>query len=154
MIMIGMAEANIVVDQLTSIQIDDDFEGLDDFFDIKDRSVNKQNLQRFRHQCRTSKKLLVLGIDGTIIDHRMKWIQLKLEEFWVLDNPDYKITTIFNRYAMISIRDIILEKYLFYKPSNTIVIYDLLRNFVMNPQNGLMTRHFRKAHARQADQEL
>lgn len=39
-------EADIVVDQLIPIPVDDDFEGSDDFLDIKDRSVNKKNLQR------------------------------------------------------------------------------------------------------------
>lgn len=43
----------------------------------------------------------------------------------------------------------------FYNASNTIMFDDLRRNFVMNPQNGLTIRPFRKAHAnRDSDQEL
>ncbi|WOG95525.1 hypothetical protein DCAR_0414848 [Daucus carota subsp. sativus] len=81
--------------------------------------------------------------------------QLKLEEIGVLENPDYKIIMILNRYAMISISTLWLQApwinmESFYKHSNTIVIDDLRRNFVMNPQNGLMIRRFRKA----VDQEL
>jgi ubiquitin-like domain-containing CTD phosphatase 1 len=43
----------------------------------------------------------------------------------------------------------------FYSASNTIMFDDLRRNFVMNPQNGLTIKPFRKAHAnRDSDQEL
>lgn len=43
----------------------------------------------------------------------------------------------------------------FYSPKNTIMFDDLRRNFVMNPQNGLTIKPFRKAHAnRDSDQEL
>ena len=43
----------------------------------------------------------------------------------------------------------------FYSSKNTIMFDDLRRNFVMNPQNGLIIKPFRKAHAnRDNDQEL
>lgn len=43
----------------------------------------------------------------------------------------------------------------FYSAKNTIMFDDLRRNFVMNPQNGLTIKPFRKAHAnRSTDQEL
>lgn len=43
----------------------------------------------------------------------------------------------------------------FYSSKNTIMFDDLRRNFVMNPQNGLTIKPFRKAHAnRSNDQEL
>lgn len=43
----------------------------------------------------------------------------------------------------------------FYSSANTIMFDDLRRNFVMNPQNGLTIRPFRKAHQnRESDQEL
>lgn len=43
----------------------------------------------------------------------------------------------------------------FYSSKNTIMFDDLRRNFVMNPQNGLTIKPFRKAHAnRDSDQEL
>lgn len=43
----------------------------------------------------------------------------------------------------------------FYNSKNTIMFDDLKRNFVMNPQNGLVIKPFRKAHINRAsDQEL
>lgn len=43
----------------------------------------------------------------------------------------------------------------FYGPKNTIMFDDIRRNFVMNPQNGLTIKPFRKAHAnRSNDEEL
>uniref|UniRef100_A0A2N9HQH9 protein-serine/threonine phosphatase n=1 Tax=Fagus sylvatica TaxID=28930 RepID=A0A2N9HQH9_FAGSY len=43
----------------------------------------------------------------------------------------------------------------FYSSKNTIMFDDLRRNFVMNPQNGLVIKPFKKAHAsRDSDQEL
>lgn len=43
----------------------------------------------------------------------------------------------------------------YYSSKNTIMFDDLRRNFVMNPQNGLTIKPFRKAHAnRDSDQEL
>lgn len=43
----------------------------------------------------------------------------------------------------------------YYSEKNTIMFDDLRRNFVMNPQNGLTIRPFRKAHAnRETDNEL
>lgn len=43
----------------------------------------------------------------------------------------------------------------FYNSKNTIMFDDLRRNFVMNPQNGLTIKPFRKAHAnRDSDREL
>lgn len=43
----------------------------------------------------------------------------------------------------------------FYNAQNTIMFDDLRRNFVMNPQNGLKIRPFRKAHVnRDKDEEL
>lgn len=42
-----------------------------------------------------------------------------------------------------------------YSPSNTIMMDDLRRNYVLNPQNGLVIRPFRKAHrTRDKDREL
>jgi ubiquitin-like domain-containing CTD phosphatase 1 len=42
-----------------------------------------------------------------------------------------------------------------YNATNTIMFDDLRRNFVMNPQNGLKIRPFRKAHMnRDTDTEL
>jgi ubiquitin-like domain-containing CTD phosphatase 1 len=42
-----------------------------------------------------------------------------------------------------------------YSEKNTIMFDDIRHNYVMNPQNGLVIRPFRKAHfSRASDQEL
>ncbi|KAJ0078254.1 hypothetical protein Patl1_36779 [Pistacia atlantica] len=98
----------------------------------------------------------------------MKWVELKMEELGVLNNPNYKITALLDHLAMITVqsdsRGIFDCKPLgliwaqfpeFYSSKNTIMFDDLRRNFVLNPQNGLTIRPFRKAHAnRDSDQEL
>ncbi|XP_057419669.1 ubiquitin-like domain-containing CTD phosphatase [Lotus japonicus] len=98
----------------------------------------------------------------------MKWINLKMGQLGVLDNPNYKITALLDHLAMITVQTpsrgvfdckplgLIWAKFPeFYNASNTIMFDDLRRNFVMNPQNGLTIRPFRKAHAnRDSDQEL
>ncbi|KAL1828324.1 hypothetical protein DCAR_0207528 [Daucus carota subsp. sativus] len=211
MTMIGTVEDDIIVDQVDSPEIVDDFElGQDEVVDIKDKFVNKQKLKRrvnqykivLRNPCRKDKKLLVLDIDYTLFDHRstaenplqlmrpylheflsavyaeydiiiwsatsMKWVELKMEQLGVLNNPNYKITALLDHLAMINVqsesRGVFECKPLgliwahfpeFYNSRNTIMFDDLRRNFVMNPQNGLTIRPFRKAHAnRDTDQEL
>ncbi|KAL5787316.1 hypothetical protein ACOSP7_004265 [Xanthoceras sorbifolium] len=98
----------------------------------------------------------------------MKWVELKMGELGVLNNPNYKITALLDHLAMITVqsdsRGIFDCKPLgmiwaqfpeFYSSKNTIMFDDLRRNFVMNPQNGLTIRPFKKAHAnRDSDQEL
>ncbi|KAK2966074.1 hypothetical protein RJ640_025570 [Escallonia rubra] len=211
MTMIGTVEDDIIVDQVDSPDILDDFElGQDEAVDIKDKVVNKQKLRRradqykieLRNPCRKGKKLLVLDIDYTLFDHQspaehplqlmrpylhefltavyaeydiiiwsatsMKWVELKMVQLGVLDNPNYKITALLDHLAMITVqsdsRGIFDCKPLgliwahfpeFYNSKNTIMFDDLRRNFMMNPQNGLKIKPFRKAHAnRDTDQEL
>ncbi|KAK7318755.1 hypothetical protein RJT34_03462 [Clitoria ternatea] len=98
----------------------------------------------------------------------MKWINLKMGQLGVLDNPNYKITALLDHMAMITVQSpsrgvfdckplgLIWAQFPeFYTASNTIMFDDLRRNFVMNPQNGLTIKPFRKAHAnRHSDQEL
>ncbi|KAK2663638.1 hypothetical protein Ddye_002212 [Dipteronia dyeriana] len=98
----------------------------------------------------------------------MKWVELKMGELGVLNNPNYKITALLDHLAMITVqsdsRGIFDCKPLgviwaqlpeFYSSKNTIMFDDLRRNFVMNPKNGLTIKPFRKAHAnRDSDQEL
>ncbi|XP_062082393.1 ubiquitin-like domain-containing CTD phosphatase [Humulus lupulus] len=211
MTMIGTVEDEIIVDQLESPEIVDDFElGQDEAVDIKDKEVNKQKLRRridqykidLRNPCREGKKLLVLDIDYTLFDHRstaenplqlmrpylhefltaayaeydimiwsatsMKWVELKMGQLGVLNNPNYKITALLDHLAMITVqsdtRGIFDCKPLgliwahfpeFYSSKNTIMFDDLRRNFVMNPQNGLTIKPFKRAHSsRESDQEL
>ncbi|CAI9781769.1 unnamed protein product [Fraxinus pennsylvanica] len=98
----------------------------------------------------------------------MKWVELKMEQLGVLNNPNYKITALLDHMAMITVRSdtrgvfdckplgLIWAHFPeFYSAKNTIMFDDLRRNFVMNPQNGLVIKPFRKAHAnRDSDQEL
>ncbi|KAJ3678002.1 hypothetical protein LUZ60_001805 [Juncus effusus] len=98
----------------------------------------------------------------------MKWVELKMNQLGVLTNPNYKITALLDHLAMITVQS---DKYgtfdckplgliwglfpQFYSERNTIMFDDLRRNFVMNPQNGLVIRPFRKAHLnRNSDREL
>ncbi|KAL6178972.1 hypothetical protein ACLB2K_050488 [Fragaria x ananassa] len=96
------------------------------------------------------------------------WVELKMGQLGVLNNPNYKITALLDHLAMITVqsdsRGIFDCKPLgliwaqfpeFYSSKNTIMFDDLRRNFVMNPQNGLVIKPFRKAHSsRDTDQEL
>ncbi|XP_068664301.1 ubiquitin-like domain-containing CTD phosphatase [Aristolochia californica] len=98
----------------------------------------------------------------------MKWVELKMGQLGVLNNPNYKITALLDHLAMISVQShsgrtfeckplgLIWDQFPeFYNNRNTIMFDDLKRNFVMNPQNGLIIRPFRKAHLnRGGDQEL
>ncbi|KAG6525626.1 hypothetical protein ZIOFF_015588 [Zingiber officinale] len=204
-------EDEIIVDQVDSPEIIDDFElGQDEVIDIKDKFVNKQKLlRRISHYkikllnpCRQGKKLLVLDIDYTLFDHKsaaenphelmrpylheflsavyaeydimiwsatgMKWVELKMGQLGVLNNPNYKITALLDHMAMITVQSdfrgmldckplgLIWAQFPeFYSSTNTIMFDDLRRNFVMNPQNGLTIKPFRKAHLnRSNDQEL
>ncbi|KAH9301536.1 hypothetical protein KI387_013119, partial [Taxus chinensis] len=98
----------------------------------------------------------------------MKWVEVKMEQLRVLSNPNYKITALLDYLAMITVQSdshgvfdckplgliwALFPKY--YNPKNTIMFDDLRRNFVMNPQNGLVIKPFRKAHLNHStDQEL
>ncbi|THU67712.1 hypothetical protein C4D60_Mb05t27610 [Musa balbisiana] len=98
----------------------------------------------------------------------MKWVELKMGQLGVLNNPNYKIAALLDHMAMITVQSdshglfdckplgLIWAQFPeFYNAKNTIMFDDLRRNFVMNPQNGLTIRPFRKAHLnRSSDQEL
>ncbi|XP_073525376.1 uncharacterized protein [Phyllobates terribilis] len=146
MTMIGTAEDDIIVDQIDDPEIVDDFElGQDEAVEIKDNEANKQKLRKcmdrykieLLNPCREGKKLLVLDIDYTLLDHRsttenplelmqpylhgflttsyaeydimicsatsLKWIELKMRQLGVLNNPNYKITALLDHSAMITV---------------------------------------------------
>ncbi|XP_056118237.1 ubiquitin-like domain-containing CTD phosphatase 1 isoform X3 [Rhinichthys klamathensis goyatoka] len=98
----------------------------------------------------------------------MKWIDAKMKELGVTDNPNYKITFMLDSAAMITVHTpkrgvvevkplgVIWGKYSeFYDRKNTVMFDDIGRNFLMNPQNGLKIRPFMKAHLnREKDKEL
>ena len=97
----------------------------------------------------------------------MKWIEVKMRELGVLGSPNFKIMQLVDHGAMITVQTEkygmfdckplgwLWAKYEQYSEKNTIMFDDLRRNFVMNPQNGLKIRPFRKAHLnRDTDREL
>ncbi|XP_041477792.1 ubiquitin-like domain-containing CTD phosphatase 1 [Lytechinus variegatus] len=97
----------------------------------------------------------------------MKWIEVKMRELGVAENPNYKIAFMVDSRACITVHTqkygiietkplgVIWGKYEQYNPKNTIMFDDLRRNFLMNPQNGLKIRPFREAHKnRYHDKEL
>uniref|UniRef100_A0A7S1SVM3 protein-serine/threonine phosphatase n=1 Tax=Tetraselmis chuii TaxID=63592 RepID=A0A7S1SVM3_9CHLO len=98
----------------------------------------------------------------------MKWVKVKMQELGVLSHPEYKITCMLDHKAMVTVHT---EKYgVFdckplsfiwakfpsqYTESNTVMLDDLRRNYVLNTQQGLVIRPFRKAHLkRDTDKEL
>nr|XP_039262618.1 ubiquitin-like domain-containing CTD phosphatase 1 [Styela clava] len=97
----------------------------------------------------------------------MKWIEVKMQELGVTNNPNYKIAFFMDHAAMITVHTpeygvvntkplgVIWGKYDFYSAKNTIMFDDLRRNFLMNPQTGLKIRPFKLAHLyRSTDDEL
>lgn len=105
----------------------------------------------------------------------MKWIELKMRELGVFSHQSYKITFCLDRAAMITVSPseadekvskkavfdtkglaVIWGKFPeFYTPKNTIHFDDLKRNFIMNPQNGLQIKPYKKcAVNRTRDREL
>ncbi|KIZ06716.1 ubiquitin-like domain containing CTD phosphatase 1 [Monoraphidium neglectum] len=96
----------------------------------------------------------------------MKWVEVKMRELGVLGNEQYKITAMLDHAAMVTVQT---EKYgVFdckplgfiwakfpdhYNAENTVMLDDLRqgracawRNFVMNKQQGLVIRPFKRAH--------
>ena len=85
----------------------------------------------------------------------------------VSSHKDYKIAFYLDSLSMITVDTpdygvievkplgVIWGKFPHYTPENTIMFDDLRRNFLMNPQNGLKIRPFKKAHQnRDTDREL
>ncbi|ELU09728.1 hypothetical protein CAPTEDRAFT_159759 [Capitella teleta] len=98
----------------------------------------------------------------------MKWIKAKMDELGVSNHPQYKLCCMVDSLAMITVDTgsrygvievkplgVLWGKYEQWNKTNTIMFDDLRRNFLMNPQNGLKIRPFRKAHFnREKDREL
>jgi ubiquitin-like domain-containing CTD phosphatase 1 len=96
------------------------------------------------------------------------WIEVKMTQLGVLSSPNYKISTLVDYGAMITVDSpkygvfnakplkVIWDRFSeFYNPENTIMFDDLGRNFIMNPQNGLKIAPFKNAPVNKAiDQEL
>ncbi|KAJ6222405.1 hypothetical protein RDWZM_000950 [Blomia tropicalis] len=97
----------------------------------------------------------------------MKWIEVKMRELGVTNNPNYKIAFFLDSLAMISVHTqkygninvkplgVIWGKFPQYSSKNTIMFDDIRSNFLMNPQNGLRIKSFREAYKnRDKDKEL
>lgn len=97
----------------------------------------------------------------------MKWIEVKMRELGVANNPNYKIVFYLCSAAMISVHTaeyglmnvkplgVVWGKFPMYTSKNTIMFDDIRRNFLMNPQNGLRIKAFRDASRNRAtDREL
>ncbi|CAD5116736.1 DgyrCDS5591 [Dimorphilus gyrociliatus] len=97
----------------------------------------------------------------------MKWIKAKMSELGVLNHPSYRITFMLDSLAMISVNcqkyglvnvkplGVIWKKFDQWSDKNTIMMDDIRRNFIMNPQSGLKIRPFKNAHQnRDTDKEL
>ncbi|KAH8020162.1 hypothetical protein HPB51_025226 [Rhipicephalus microplus] len=97
----------------------------------------------------------------------MKWIDAKLWELGVTRHEQYKVAFLLDSTAMITLHTskygtveikplaLIWRLVPAYRPENTIMIDDIPRNFLMNPQSGLRVRPFRNAHVNQStDREL
>lgn len=99
----------------------------------------------------------------------VKWVEVKMRELGVLGNHGrYKLTALMDCRSMLTVRDakrgvydckplqVLWARFPgVYRPDNTVMLDDLRRNFVLNPQNGLVIRPFRHCHTRgRGDREL
>jgi len=100
----------------------------------------------------------------------MKWIDVKLKELGLLDNPTYKITACMDYTAMVTVAvpgyhknvfdckplHVLWSRYPeYYSKSNTIMLDDLRRNYVLNRGNGLVIKPFRKSATKgKSDREM
>lgn len=98
----------------------------------------------------------------------MRYIDAKMQELRVVNNPNYKVVfyldsgamiTVFSKkYGLLRIKplEVIWGKFPDrYNSKNTIMFDDVRRNFLMNPQNGLKIKAYREANKnRETDTEL
>ena len=89
----------------------------------------------------------------------MKWIDVKLKELGLIDHPEFRITACMDYTAMVTVDNtgmktskkvfdckplhVLWKRYPQYTRSNTLMLDDLRRNFVLNPQNGLVIKPFK-----------
>lgn len=101
-----------------------------------------------------------------------RWLELKLTEMGILQNPKFQITFVLDRTSMFSVEsrmpdgrkrahevkplEFIWSKFPeFYSASNTVHVDDLSRNFAMNPKQGLKISAFKESvRVRGQDREL
>uniref|UniRef100_A0A6U2C421 protein-serine/threonine phosphatase n=1 Tax=Hemiselmis andersenii TaxID=464988 RepID=A0A6U2C421_HEMAN len=100
-----------------------------------------------------------------------RWLEMKLTEMGILQNPAFKVAFVLDRTSMFSVQsrmsdgrlrthevkplEFIWTKFPEYNASNTVHIDDLSRNFAMNPKQGLRISAFRESvRVRKNDREL
>lgn len=96
-----------------------------------------------------------------------KWIEAKMKELGVTSNANYRLCMMLDDLAMITVDTptygviqvkplgVLWGKFPQWDRTNTVMVDDLRRNFIMNPQNGLKIRPFKNAHSsRSTDHEL
>ncbi|KAL4441219.1 hypothetical protein ABPG77_011456 [Micractinium sp. CCAP 211/92] len=135
-------------------------------FDLNSSAERLEELARpFLHECFST-----VYADYDIIiwsATSMKWVEVKMRELGVSTHPDYKVTAFMDHTAMLTVQHpkyglfdckplaVLWARYPQYGPHNTIMLDDLRRNYVLNKQNGLVIRPFKKAHlTRTTDREL
>eukprot|EP00967_Tisochrysis_lutea_P075928 scaffold102476_cov27-Tisochrysis_lutea.AAC.1 len=99
----------------------------------------------------------------------MRWIELKMQELGLVAHPRFQLTMYYDHGAMITLHaekygtldvkplGVIWGQHAQWGPHNTLMIDDLSRNFLMNPQSGLRIRpcrHMTVEANRLADREL
>mmetsp|Transcript_34379 Transcript_34379/g.61978 ORF Transcript_34379/g.61978 Transcript_34379/m.61978 type:complete len:370 (-) Transcript_34379:798-1907(-) len=136
-------------------------------FDLDSNAERPQELARpFLHEflsiCYQHYDLIIWSATG------MNWVELKMKELGILNNPNYNLVCMLDCMSMVTVST---EKYgvfnckplsfiwskfpTFYNSANTVMIDDLRRNYILNPQQGLVIRPFKKAHlTRDHDREL
>ena len=146
------------------------------FFDLSGTGEVASELLR-PHTVELFTRVYECGFDIIIWSaNSMKWIFVKLKELGLLDHPGFKITACMDYTAMVTVDSsmvtgdvkimgnnkkkkkmvwdckplhVLWQRYpQVYSPSRTIMIDDLRRNFVMNVQNGLVIKPFRKRMAK------
>jgi len=90
-----------------------------------------------------------------------RWLEMKLTEMGILQNPAFKITFVLDRTCMFKVQskmsdgrlrshevkplEFIWAKFPTYNATNTVHIDDLSRNFAMNPKQGLKISAFKES---------
>ena len=98
----------------------------------------------------------------------MRWVERKMEEMGVLRGGAYEVLALVDHASMVTVGPMAGRQSVFdckplaylwahypaFNAQNTIMLDDLRRNFVMNPQNGLRIRPFRNGPTSREDDEL
>lgn len=97
----------------------------------------------------------------------IKWVELKMRELGCLSNEQYKIVCLLDARAMLTVHSphygvynckplaYVWAKFQgVYTEDNTLMVDDLRRNYVLNKQQGLVIKPYKRRAGRKADREL